>query len=207
MLNSFQNTYTNTQQPNIDKSEGEKVSYWLKKLQKQEGEKVHADDDQKVDKTLEEEGQDQQVKNLATKKEVDKQMVNDLVKKSNRCIIRISSIFPLNIFPSTIIVEESRVTFIFRQFMAFQSHSVEIKDISNIFIDSSLFFASLRIVSRTYFKNDIRIDHLNKTKASRVRMVIEGLRTFEEHNISTSNFEIDELIAKIEEFHINRLVN
>jgi len=157
-----------------------------------------------TDQVLQEEGKNEQTKNEATKKEEDKQTVSDLIKKSNRCIISISSLFPWDFFPNTIDVEESRVTFIFRQFLASQSHSVDIKDISNVFIQSSLFFAKLQIVSRTYVQNDITIGHLNSKKAQRVQMVIEGLRTFVENKIDTSNYEIKELIAKIEEFHKNK---
>lgn len=161
--------------------------------------------DKKTDQALQEEGKNEQTKNEATKKEEDKQTVNDLIKKSNRCIISVSSTFPWTLFPNTITVEESRVTFIFRQFFASQTHSVDIKDISNVFIESSPFFATLQIVSRTFVQNDITIGHLNVKKATKVQMVIEGLRTFAEKNIDTSNYEINELIAKIEEFHTNKI--
>jgi hypothetical protein len=144
------------------------------------------------------------MKNEATKKEEDRQTVSDLIKKSNRCIIGISSHFLLQLFPNTIEVEESRVTFTFRQFLSSQSYSVNIKDISNVFIQSSLFFASLQIVSRTFIQNDITINHLRPKEAQRVQMIVEGLRTFAEYNIDTSNYEINELIAKIEEFHANK---
>ena len=159
-----------------------------------------------TDQVLQEEGKNEQTKNEATKKEEDRQTVSDLIKKSNRCIISISSLFPWDFFPNTIEVEESRVTVMFRQFLASQSHSVDIKDISNVFIESSYFFASLRIVSRTFIQNDITIGHLEAKKAHKVQMVIEGLRTFAEHNIDTSNYEVKELIAKIEEFHTNKTV-
>lgn len=158
-------------------------------------------------KTLEKEGKDEQTKNQATKKELDRQTVRDLVKMSNRCIISIAPQFPWNIFPNTIDIEEDRVTFTFRQFLATQSHSVDIKDISNIFIESSFFSATLQVVSHTYIQNDIKIGHLDRKKAEKVRRIIEGLRTFIKHNINTSNYEVDELIAKIEEFHVNRIVS
>lgn len=158
------------------------------------------------DKALQEEGKNEQTKNEATKKEEDRQTVSDLIKKSNRRIISISSLFPWTFFPNTIEVEESRVTFIFRQFLALQSHSVDIKDISNIFIESSPYFATLQVVSRTYVQNDIKIGHLNVGKANKVRMIIEGLRTLAEHDIDTSNYKIHELIAKIEEFHTNKTI-
>lgn len=158
------------------------------------------------DQALRDEGKDEQTRNEATKKAEDVQTVSDLIKKSNRCIISVSSLFPWTLFPNTIEVEESRVTFIFRQFLASQSHSVDIRDISNVFIESSPFFATLQIVSRTYVQNDITISHLDVKKAHRVHMIIEGLRTFIEHNIDTSNYEINELIAKIEEFHKNKTI-
>lgn len=155
--------------------------------------------DDKGDKSLEKEGKDENIKNEAVKKEEDKKKVIELVKKSNRCIISVSSIFPWNIFPSTIEVEESRVTFISRQFMSSQSHSVDIKDISNVFIESSLLFATLQVVSRTYIKNHIKINYLNKAKATKIKMIIEGLRTFASNDIDTSNYEVAELISKLSE--------
>lgn len=176
----------------FNKSEDERVSYWLKKLH-QQGE----------EKTLEKKGQDENTQHRATKKEEDSQTVNDLIAKSNRCIISISSLFPWDFFPNTISVEENRVTFIFRQFLASQSHSIEIKDISNVFIESSLFFATIQVVSNTYVQNDIKIGNLYKKKAQKVQKIIEGLRTLKEYNINTSNYEIGELIAKIEEFYTN----
>lgn len=159
------------------------------------------------EKSVEEKGKDENTKNQAVKKELDKQKVDDLVKKSNRVIISISTkIFPWDFFPDTIVVEESRVTFIFRQFLSSQSHSVDIKDISNVFIESSLFLATLQVVSQTYIQNNIKIIHLKRKQAEKVRRIIEGLRTFIENKIDTSDYEIDELIEKIEEFHISKTV-
>src|SRR3989339_676435 len=88
------------------------------------------------DQTLKQEGKDEQTKNQATKKESDKQTVKDLVKMSNRYIYSISTQFPWNLIPNTIDIEEDRVTYTFRQFLGSQSHSVDIKDISNVFIES-----------------------------------------------------------------------
>ncbi len=204
-----------------DDLENNKISDWLEKLHIQ-GEKVRIDNNRREEEQLKthaaeklekennskekaknqmQSGIDAHTRTAAEKNEADKQMVNDLVKKSNRRIISISSSFPWSFFPDTIEVEESRITFKFSQFLSSQSHSVEIKDISNVFIESSMFFATLQVVSRTYVQNDIKIGHLNKTKALLVQKIIEGLRTFSEHNINTSNYEIDELISKIGEFH------
>lgn len=202
----------------VQKDEKRRVSYWLEKLYAQrerirkhntqvdaqsviDSDKLSLNDVSVSKKDLSQSGINEHTINIATKKEEDTQIVDDLVKKSNRCIISITSGFPLDFFPSTIIVEESRVTFMFKQFMSSQSHSVDIKDISNVFIESSMFFSTLQVVSRTYIQNDIKIGYLNKTKAREVQNIIEGLRTFAENNINTSNYEIPELISKIGELH------
>lgn len=199
----------------VSLSEDNKLSYWLKKLLIQ-GERIRNDNNRREqqiiddatkksitdnEQDLAQSGINQHTKDVAAKKEVDTFKVNDLVKMSNRRIISISSTFPWELFPSTIEVEESRVTFKFNQFLSSQSHSVDIQDISNVFIESSLFFSTLQVVSRTFIQNDIKIGNLNKGDAKKVQRIIEGLRTFKENKINTSSYEIKELISKIEEFH------
>jgi hypothetical protein len=209
VLKKSSTIYTNTSPSSDKKNEEERknISYWLEKLHIQGEKKVPVEKENNLpmeepDRTLKQEGKDRQIKNISTKKEVDRQKLSDLVQKSNRCIVTISSLFPWDFFPNTITVEESRITFTFRQFLTSQSHSVDIRDISNVFIESSLFFSTLRVVSDTFLKNDIKIKHLSRKNAEKVRMIIEGLRTFIEQNINTSNYEIDELLAKIEEFQL-----
>lgn len=201
--------------------EKREISFWLEKLHTQEETAGSNNEEKKqpvpenASETLHtlpvkiknhdatQSGIDEHMKNIARKKESDSHIVNDLIKKSNRVIVSVSSQFPLALFPNTIEVEESRVTFKFSQFFSSQSYSVDIKDISNVFIESSLFFSTLQVVSRTFVQNDIKIGYLNKASAKLVQRIIEGLRTFKEHNISTSHYEINELISKIGEFHQN----
>lgn len=115
-----------------------------------------------TEKSPEARGIEQHAKNVSVKAEDDKLKIDELIRKSNRSIISISSVFPWNFSPNTIDVEESRVTFIFRQLFASQSHSVDIKDISNVFIESGFFFATLQVVSRTFVQNEIKIEFLKK---------------------------------------------
>jgi hypothetical protein len=215
----FSRTPLTSSNESVKNTENKKISYWLEKLYAQRERLKHVNNRSnvrsKIDTAtlpLEDQSANVESQNLtqsginefkineATKKEEDRQIVDDLVRKSNRHIISISSSFPWNIFPNTIDVEEGRVTFKFRQFLSYQAYSVEIKDISNVFIESSFIFATLQVVSRTYTRNDIKIGRLNKYKAKKVHKIIEGLRTFAEHDINTSNYEIAELISKIDEF-------
>src|SRR5579864_8480677 len=126
------------------------IRYWQKKLHSQKNhkntgsnrdivereKKIEQADTDNLDKSPEIKGVEQYLKDLTAKTHKDKNKLDELMRKSNRSIISISSVFPWNFFPNTIDVEESRVTFIFRQLFASQSHSVDIKDISNVFIES-----------------------------------------------------------------------
>lgn len=167
----------------------------------------HINDTDMNEKTPETRGLEQHTQNMMLKVENDRNTLNELMRKSNRSIISISSIFPWNFFPNTIDVEESRVTFIFRQLFASQSHSVDIKDISNISIESGIFFSTLQVVSRTYTKNDIKIEYLRKKDALQTRKIIEGLRTLAFNEINTSNYEIEELVTKLQELNISKVKN
>lgn len=159
----------------------------------------------RLQQTPEQKGHEEHMKNQMRKKEETSETINQLIKKSNRRIMSISSfsLFP-GFFQNTIEVEESRVIFIFKQPFTFQSHSVDIADISNVFIESAFLFAKMQVVSRTYIQNDITIGNLNKTEANKIRRIIEGLRTFARAKIDTSVYEVDELIQKLEELHQTR---
>jgi len=114
--------------------------------------------------------------------------------------------FPWDIFPNTINVEETRVTIIHRQLFASQVHSVDIKSISNVFIDTDLFFAAITIVSSTFEENNIKIMKLRKNEAILTRRMIGGLRTFIEKDIDTSKYTAEELISKLKELSTTKTV-
>jgi hypothetical protein len=147
-------------------------------------------------------------KTLSAPPAVNTQLIAGLVKKSNRILVTISSHkFPFDFFPDTVNVEEGRATVITREFFfSSQVHSVDIKDISNIFINMSPFFAELVIVSKTFAENEIRIKGLRKEEAVVVRRIVEGLRTFENKQIDTSIYTKEELVIKLEELSTTEIV-
>jgi len=142
------------------------------------------------------------------KKSEDRRTVADLVKKSNRILLSISShMFPFDLFPDTINVEEGRITIITRTFfLSSRVHSVDIKDVSNIFVNVAPFFAQLVIISKTFEENEIRIKNLRKDEAVFARRIIEGLRIFVNKGIDTSNYSIADLLAKLQELSTTKIV-
>jgi len=142
------------------------------------------------------------------KKSEDRRTVAGLVKKSNRILLSISShVFPFDLFPDTINVEEGRITIITRTFfLSSRVHSVDIKDVSNIFVNVAPFFAQLVIISKTFEENEIRIRNLRKDEAVFARRIIEGLRIFVNKGIDTSNYTVKELIDKLQELSTTEIV-
>ena len=129
-----------------------------------------------------------------------------LVRKSNRILTSISSVFPFDIFPNVINVEEGRITIITRHLLSSEVHSVDIKDISNVFINTAIFFSQLVIISKTFEENEIKIRNLRPREAVYIRRIIEGLRTFEKNQIDTSHNTVEEILAKLKELSTTEIV-
>jgi hypothetical protein len=138
---------------------------------------------------------------------MDNRTVAELVKKSNRILLSISShAFPVDIFPSTLNVEEGRITIIKRHFLSSEVHSIDTKDISNIFINTTFLFSQLVFVSKTFEENEIRMKNLRTKDAIFARRIIEGLRIFENKQIDTCIYTKEALISKLEQLSTTEIV-
>lgn len=205
--------FSNSPLRTAEEIETKKTSYWLEKLFNQrrdkekgalrEQTKTRVSDtnpifsDTKKGQATEEKGIEEAVISHAGKAEENRQAVEDMVNNSNRVLLKISSVFPWDLFPSNIIVEETRLTVIHRQLFSSQAYSVDIKNISNIFINSSILFSQLTIVSDTFAENQIIVDRLRKKEAIFIRRIIEGLRMFVDKEIDTTGYKKEELINKL----------
>lgn len=212
-----------------EQAENKKISYWLERLFNQEKERV--EEKEKILKaqselqskansainrmssygkeekqSSEEKGLEDAVENLSRKVELDRQKLKDMVASSNRILLSISSVFPLDIFPNIINVEATRITIITRQLFTSQVRSVDVKNISNVFIDLGFLFATLTIVSDTFIENEIKINNLWRKEAILARRIIEGLRMFVKEDIDTTNYTVEELISKLKELSTTKIV-
>jgi hypothetical protein len=202
--------------------ENKKIIYWLEKLFNQRKDKEKRDLKEqvkiqsdvtntipptiKIEQSLEKKGLNQAVKNHADKAEKNRKAVEDMVSNSNRILLKVSSVFPWDLFPSSIVLEETRLTVIHRQLFSSQVHSVNIKDVVNIFIDTGILFAQLTIVSNTFAENQIIINRLWKKDAIFMRRLIEGLRMFISKDIDTSDYKVEDLINKLKELSTTVIV-
>jgi hypothetical protein len=169
-------------------------------LEKKKGEEVLSPQERE-DKEVEEETQ-----TVDRQKRADKRTVAGLVKSSNRLVASITAVFPFDFFPDSITVEEGKVAIIERHFLSSTVHSVDIKDISNVFLNRNIFFSQLEIVSRTFEDNEVVIGLLRHKEAIFIRRIIEGLRVLINKQIDTSVYTTEELVAKLEELSTAKII-
>lgn len=148
-----------------------------------------------------------EIKSVGRQQRAELRTIAKLVKKSNRILVSVSShAFPIDLFPDVINVEEGRITIVSRHPFSSEVHSVDLKDISNVFINTAIFYSQLVIISNTFEDNEIRIRNLKPKEAVFARRIIEGLRIFDKKQIDTSIFSVKELIKKLEELSTTEIV-
>ncbi len=216
------NIFSRLASSSADKIEKSKVSYLLKRLfdqaedaKKENREqltktatiaaKIMQPDVAEIKQTPEEEGIDEVAKSRVMKAEKNRQAIEDMVSNSNRTILKVMTVFPWDFYPTSIVVEEKRLTITRRQLFASQVHSIDIKNISNVFINTGILFAQLKIISATFAENEININMLWKDEAILLRRIIEGLRLFIGKDIDTTGYDVDELISKLKELSTTKM--
>lgn len=229
MKSDLKTIFSKSTLPPSGSPETKKINYWLERLFNQEKQHIEKEEQEKIsdelqeiptkdlptdsqpvqiadaDQSAEEKGVQSAQISQSKQIEVDKQRLENMVTNSNRILISTSSIFPFDLFPTTINVEATRVTIIHRQLFSSQVHSVDIKDISNVFIETGILFATITLISSTFVENDIKIGRIWKKQAILVRRIIEGLRMFSKENIDTTNYTVDELNDKLKELSTTKI--
>ncbi len=136
----------------------------------------------------------QEKKDLATTK------LNNLVDKSSDVLVKVSTVFPFTLFTNDVIVDPYKVNIIFREFFYSQHiHSILVKDILDIVVETSLFFATVKIVDQGYVENSVNITYLKKADALKLRKIIQGLVIAHRQAIDLSVLHPDNIRDKVEE--------
>lgn len=153
----------------------------------------------------EEEGPDSEkfINQLAEKlkpEKSDKEKMEELLNKSARVLFKASTVFPFDLFPDKLIIDEIKISIVYRHFFSSeQVYSVSIKDIDNVSVEVIPFLATLKIIDNRYKDNPIIIKNLRRKAATRARRIIEGLILGRDQKIDFSKLEGPDLVKKIEE--------
>lgn len=121
-----------------------------------------------------------------------------LLNKSEKLVYKIKNIIP--IFRSEVLIDTAKITFIFRPFFFSERiHSISIKDISDVYVETIPFFATINVVDTNFTETLIRQKWFWKRDAERARRIITGLMAAAREGVDLKNIEDDALTEKLEE--------
>lgn len=156
-------------------------------------------------KSSEDQSNDKPQKEETDQKDAEKSVarLDKLAEVSDFILYRAKTANPLDPFPDEIIIDSHKISVIHNIFFASaRVHSILITDVSDVFIDTGIFFAKLSIVDRWFAENTVRVEYLSKDDAMKIRRIVQGLVVAKKHGVDVPKLkdEIseDEIIEKVE---------
>jgi hypothetical protein len=104
--------------------------------------------------------------------------LSQIVQRSKAVLVHISAVFPFDLFPDHLVVDENKVNVIHRDFFEIEHlHSILIEDVTNVTLDIGFVFATLHITdsNNPRFPVEYSLRFLRKEDARIARNVIQGL--------------------------------
>lgn len=150
----------------------------------------------KNDQIVEEKGK---IENNENKK------LDQILTKTRKIIFEASSIFPFDLFPDKIRIDLAKVDVINHElYKSGEAHSIYIKDIGDVFLESSIIFATLKIIDTSLKASKpsdyviIKMRYLKKSDAEKAFHIIQGLIFAEKNGLKLENLKGEDLVSKIE---------
>lgn len=144
------------------------------------------------------------VKDEAKAETQNQQKLDGLLENSKSVLFATKNIIPL--LRDEIIIDTGKVTIIYRPFFFSEKiHSVSIQDITDIYIETAPFFATIKIIDRDFVDNNeqmrtpISVRYVWKSNAEKARRIITGLMTASKEGIDLKAISDDDLAKKLEE--------
>lgn len=125
--------------------------------------------------------------------------LEEVVRRSSEVLARANTVFPLTIFPDTVVVDRTKVTIIRRDFFwSSDTISFRIEDVLNVSATVGPFFGSLTIASRVMSTTDhFQIRHLWRSDAVRLKHLIQGYVIAQHNRIDIAELPREELIETL----------
>ncbi len=124
---------------------------------------------------------------------------DSLVSGCRRMLLRIRALFPFDLFPDEVIIDECKVSVVFHEFFFSEDiHSINIEMIRDVDIETGPFFAKLQIVPDGYPSKPLVVRYLKKRDAIRARSIIQGLMVVKRRNIDLGKVNDADLADKLE---------
>ncbi len=142
------------------------------------------------------EGRDDAIQEITKDVEKGKRKLETLSKRAERIILQATNIFPFDLFPDQIIVDETKVSIVYKEF--FWSESIQpilLDSITDVVVETSLFFGKLKIIN--FNRAEVVVEWLWKKDALEARRVIQGLVVAKKAGVDFTAYEVGELKEKV----------
>lgn len=138
------------------------------------------------------------VKKLKPDLSADKK-IDDLIKHTGRAIFKTSGLFPFDFFPDELTIDESKINIVEKGLLGDNTHSIQIKDLGDVWVETTPILASLTILDNRYQDQPVVIKNLDPDEAKRARDIIQGLIITRDKEIDITKIKDTNLTQKIEE--------
>lgn len=127
--------------------------------------------------------------------------LREIVSQSHEVLMAANTVFPLTLFPDTVVVDRTKVTVTRRDFFwSSDVMSIRIEDVLNVSAGVGPFFGSLTIASRVMSTTDhFQINHFWRNDAIRLKHIIQGYVIAQHNNLDTAHLSKQELIDTLME--------
>lgn len=129
-----------------------------------------------------------------------------MINQSHEVLAEASTVFPVTLFPDTVVVDRTKVTIIKRDFFwSSDTMTFRIEDVLNAEVTVGPLFGSLIIASRVMSTTDhFRIDHFWRNDAVYLRRIIQGYVIAQHNKIDVAHLSKDDLVKTLNELGHHR---
>jgi hypothetical protein len=131
--------------------------------------------------------------------------LDELVTKSHRILFRCKTVFPFDLFPDELIIDENKIDIIHKTFFYTEAiYSVVMKNVHGATVQTGILFSSLDIEVIGFENDPPPLKFLWAADATKARRIITGLTTAIKEGIDLSKIPAEDLTKKVEEIGIAR---
>jgi len=145
------------------------------------------------------------LRRIATRGSEEINALKAMVKRSHQVLASVRTVFPMTLFPNSIVLDRSKITIIERNFFwSAKVMSIQIEDILNVSNSVGPLFGSLTIASRVMSSVDhFQINYLWRGDAIFLKHIIQGYVIAKNNHIDTSNLPRKEMIETLRELGLD----
>lgn len=128
------------------------------------------------------------------------QRVYEMARKSMQVLYQTRTVFPFDFFPDTLTITANKIEVVNSSFFGSnQTTSVPLRDIANVEIQTSPFFATVRIINIRFPMHPLTLQYLKKPDAIKAKNIIDGLLVAISQGADITAIEPEQFLREIEQ--------